>query len=194
MLIGSAVHGDLGNSLGISTVTADDRVSRTTIEFLGQISHDCPTLSRRPLWRCTGATMVTSTFAEFEAAAYGELVKPPPPSTGVLRASLRMHRPLTSTFGRRPLCLWGPTQPLRRQHMQGGQSACGPYAAHSRLRRGWDEALPTHARSCVGSCPTQRRAWAVATVLKVRGADVLAMRLAPRASSRSGRLSAKERS
>ena len=33
--------------------------------------------------------------------------EPPPPSTGVFRAFLRMHRPLTSMFGRRLLCLWG---------------------------------------------------------------------------------------
>ena len=33
--------------------------------------------------------------------------EPPPPSTGALRASLRMHRPLTSVFGRRLLCFWG---------------------------------------------------------------------------------------
>jgi hypothetical protein len=46
--------------------------------FLGQTNRSCPTLSRRPPWRCIGATMVTSTFAEFEAPAYGELVKPPP--------------------------------------------------------------------------------------------------------------------
>ena len=45
--------------------------------FLGQIRRGCPTLSRRPPWRCIGATMVTSTFAEFEASAYGELAKPP---------------------------------------------------------------------------------------------------------------------
>ena len=32
---------------------------------------------------------------------------PPPPSTGVFRVFLRTHRPLTSTFGRRLLCLWG---------------------------------------------------------------------------------------
>lgn len=32
---------------------------------------------------------------------------PPPLSTGVFRASLRMHRPLTSKFGRRLLCLRG---------------------------------------------------------------------------------------
>ncbi len=33
--------------------------------------------------------------------------EPPPPSMGVLRASLRMHRPLTSMSGRRLLCFWG---------------------------------------------------------------------------------------
>jgi hypothetical protein len=32
---------------------------------------------------------------------------PPPPSTGVFRAFLRTHRPLTSMFGRWLLCLWG---------------------------------------------------------------------------------------
>jgi hypothetical protein len=31
----------------------------------------------------------------------------PPPIRGVLRARLRMHRPLTSMFGRRHQCLWG---------------------------------------------------------------------------------------
>ncbi len=46
---------------------------------------------------------------------------PPPPSTGLFRASLRMHKPLTSIFGRR-FCVfgdsfWGPTQPLGMQHM-----------------------------------------------------------------------------
>jgi hypothetical protein len=33
--------------------------------------------------------------------------EPPPPITGVFRAFLRMHRPLTSMFGRRLLRLWG---------------------------------------------------------------------------------------
>ena len=34
-------------------------------------------------------------------------ILPPPPSTGVLGAFLRMHRPLTSMFGRRLLRLLG---------------------------------------------------------------------------------------
>jgi hypothetical protein len=42
--------------------------------------------------------MVTSGFAEFEAAACGESVKPPPLIAVVLRASLRRRRLLTSTF------------------------------------------------------------------------------------------------
>ena len=41
------------------------------------------------------------------AVAEGRKGIPPPPSTGVFRAFLRMHRPLTSMFGRRLLCLWG---------------------------------------------------------------------------------------
>ena len=34
-------------------------------------------------------------------------IRPPPPTTGVSRAFVRMHRPLTSMFGWRFLCLWG---------------------------------------------------------------------------------------
>jgi hypothetical protein len=34
-------------------------------------------------------------------------ILPPPPSRGDFLASLRTHRPLTSTFGQRLLCLWG---------------------------------------------------------------------------------------
>ena len=64
--------------------------------FLGQTNRSCTTLSRRPPWRCIGATMVTSTFAEFDAAAYGELAKPPPVVRLVLRALLRIHNAVTS--------------------------------------------------------------------------------------------------
>jgi hypothetical protein len=35
-------------------------------------------------------------------------ILPPPPSTGVFRAFLRTNSPLTSMFGWRLLCLWGP--------------------------------------------------------------------------------------
>ncbi len=40
----------------------------------------CPTLSRRPLWRCICRPMVTSIFVGFVEAGYGELMIPPPPS------------------------------------------------------------------------------------------------------------------
>ena len=35
--------------------------------FLGHISRTCPTLSRRPQWRCVGATNATSGFVKSEA-------------------------------------------------------------------------------------------------------------------------------
>ncbi len=50
---------------------------------------------------------IISTFGVAGAVGRGFAAKPPPPSTGVSRASLRMQRPLTSMLGRRPLCLWG---------------------------------------------------------------------------------------
>ncbi len=49
----------------------------------------------------------TSGFTVPEDRAARKATVPPPPSTGVSRALLRMHRPLTSMFGRRPVCLWG---------------------------------------------------------------------------------------
>jgi hypothetical protein len=52
-----------------------------------------------------GAT--TSTFARTEVRAAREPTEPPPPSRGIFRAFLRTHKPLTSTFGRRLLGLWG---------------------------------------------------------------------------------------
>jgi hypothetical protein len=42
--------------------------------------------------------------------------------------------------------LWGPTQPLRMQHMQGGAGASGPHAAASRPRPRSGRALHRHAQ------------------------------------------------
>ena len=41
--------------------------------------------------------------------------------------------------------MWGPTQPLRMQHVQGGAAASDPYAAVSRPRHGSGGAVHRHA-------------------------------------------------
>lgn len=47
--------------------------------FLGHISRTCPTLSRRPLWRCICAAMVSSSFVRSEAPQRRGSMIPPPP-------------------------------------------------------------------------------------------------------------------
>jgi hypothetical protein len=86
-------------------------------------------------------------------------IRPPPPNTGVFRAFLRMHRPLTSMFGRRFLCLWGQFvgtySALAYAACAGGADASGPYAAFSRPRRGWAMRCIGMHRACVCSCTDQ---------------------------------------
>jgi hypothetical protein len=76
-------------------------------------------------------------------------IPPPPPSIGASRGFLRTHRPLTSTFGRRLLCLWGQfsgtCSAVRTQPMRGGADASGRHAAVSRSRFGLSQALHRHA-------------------------------------------------
>lgn len=119
--------------------------SRAPRAFLGQISRTRPTLSRRPPWRCIGATMVTSAFAEFEAAAYGEWMIPPPLLPLVSRALVRMHGQLTSGFAFGPRRFpqvyrgdfSGPYHLCVRTHCAGWRVACGPTSSGfaSGLRR-----------------------------------------------------------
>jgi len=87
---------------------------------------------------------------------------PPPPSTGVLSAFLRMRRPLTSMFGWRLLCLWGQFvgtySAVAMQHGQGGADTSGPYAAVSRRRCGPGGACMGMPCACLCSCPDQNTA------------------------------------
>jgi hypothetical protein len=106
----------------------------------------------------------TSRFVGSVARRVRHGPEPPPPSTGVFRAFLRMHRPLTSMFGRRLLCLWG--------QFVGTYSALA-YAAYAGWRwtragctlrfrgRGADRAkrcmrIPS---ACLCSCPTHGIRW-----------------------------------
>ena len=57
--------------------------------------------------RLQKADAVISRYAGLYAESAVLGAKPPPPSTGALRPSLHMHRPLTGMFGRRLLRLWG---------------------------------------------------------------------------------------
>ena len=90
-------------------------------------------------------------------------VFPPPPSMGVSRAFLRMHRALTSMFGRRLLRLWG--------QFVGTYSAFA-YAACARGRRRERPApcgFPTEARvgrSGASACPVHADAVALIKVLQ----------------------------
>jgi hypothetical protein len=94
---------------------------------------------------------------------------PPPPSTGVFRAFVRMHRLLTSTFGRRLLCLWG--------QFVGTYSALA-YAAYARwrgrerpVRCGFATEVPT-GWSVAWACPVHARAVALLKVPQGLGAAI----------------------
>ena len=57
--------------------------------------------------QCIGHDAVTSGFIGRVTRQSPDGPEPPPPLVRVFRASLRMNKPLTSTFGRRLLRLWG---------------------------------------------------------------------------------------
>ena len=58
-------------------------------------------------WGRLAASISPPRFALFITRRSEVQILPPPPSTDAFGASLRTHRPLTSMFGRRLLCLWG---------------------------------------------------------------------------------------
>ncbi len=71
--------------------------------------------SERTVIGCVGVRLTTQKSTVHRS--------PPPPSKGVFRAFLRMHRPLTSTFGRRFLCLWGQFMGTYSTSAQGKRAA-----------------------------------------------------------------------
>jgi len=83
--------------------------------------------------------MVTSGFVEFEAPAYGELVKPPPLRPLVRRALLRVHNAVTSGFALglvskirvSRVFFSGPYQPCVRMRMQGVRGEMWPVSCGS---------------------------------------------------------------
>lgn len=97
---------------------------RSGIEFLGTLTIRWPNVEQAAAYALPYADSATSVFG-VAGAESRSIAATPRPSTGVFRAFLRMHRPLTSTFGRRLLCLWGLFM---------GTYSAFAYAAYARWR------------------------------------------------------------
>jgi hypothetical protein len=114
-------------------------------------------LSRRPPRRCPMQARLQARLVPL--SLHGE---PPSPSTGAFRAYVRMHRPLTSTFGSAACRLWGEfvgsySTPAwgnkAARQGTGGPTRC-EFAHRGGRRASAAQGMP-YAALC--SCTTQRR-------------------------------------
>ena len=91
----------------------------------------------------------TSRFVATEVRAARKPTVPPPPSKADFRTSLRMHRPLTSMFGRRLLCFWGQFvgtySALAYAAQAGWRERERPVRCGFAFEVGWGGALHRHA-------------------------------------------------
>jgi hypothetical protein len=128
----------------------DGLVAVRLVGVSGDPTQGQATLSSAPPMRLHKHGATTSIFAAPEDRAARNATVPPPPSTGVFRASLRMHRPLTSMFGRRLLRLLGQ---FVGTYSVLAYAACARWSGSERPARcgfavevGSGEALRTHAQ------------------------------------------------